>query len=78
MIVFSFRQWLNRVLFIVLFVILLIIAVGGYRWLLGVVSPIHPHKEPRGAAVKVFVTDPASPDGNKTLDRLRWFYWYGE
>jgi len=78
MIVFSFRKWLNQVLFVCLFVILLIVAAGGYRWLIDVISPVHPHKQPRGAAVKVFVTDPTSLEGNKVLDRLRWFYWYGQ
>ncbi|MBH5318026.1 YqzK family protein [Paenibacillus sp. GSMTC-2017] len=76
--VFSLQGWLNRLLFIIVFIILLFFAAGGYRFLVEVISPIHPYQKPKGDAVKVFVTDPKSPEQGNTADRLRWFYWYGE
>ncbi|REK77316.1 DUF4227 family protein [Paenibacillus paeoniae] len=76
--VFSFRGWLNRVWFLIVFAVLLFFAAGGYQWLVEVASPIHPFQKPKGAAMKVFVTDPESPEAGYGADRLRWFYWYGE
>lgn len=76
--VFSIRTWTSRIFFCVVFVILLFAVTGGYRWLVEAVSPVHPYKEPRGDAMKVFVTDPDSPEQGNAADRLRWFYWYGE
>lgn len=76
--VFLIRGWISRLLFLALFAVILFIAAGGYRWLVDVVSPVHPYHKPRGDAMKVFVTDPGSPEGGNGADRLRWFYWYGE
>ncbi|MDQ6421020.1 DUF4227 family protein [Paenibacillus sp. LHD-117] len=76
--VVSFKSWVSRLLFILLFAVLLMIAAGGYRWLLDVVSPVHPYQKPRGDAMKVFEHDPTSPEKGNSADRLRWFYWYGE
>ncbi|CAM4503548.1 hypothetical protein FHS16_004539 [Paenibacillus endophyticus] len=76
--VFSIRNWSSRVFFIVIFTLLFLVVTGGYRWLADAISPVHPYREPKGAALKVFVTDPDSPDSKAAADRLRWFYWYGE
>lgn len=76
--VFSIRRWTSRVFFMFVFVLLLFVVTGGYRWLADAISPVHPYREPKGNAMKVFVTDPNSPDSTGTADRLRWFYWYGE
>lgn len=77
-IVFSIRKWVSRMFFIVLFTAILLIVTGGYRVLIDVISPVHPYREPKGEALKVFVSDPESPEGGDLTDRLRWFYWYGE
>lgn len=76
--VFSIRKWTRRIVFLVVFMILLFTVTGGYRWLADAISPVHPYREPKGDALKVFVTDPDSPDTGNAADRLRWFYWYGE
>ncbi|MDF2834551.1 MAG: hypothetical protein K0Q63_191 [Paenibacillus sp.] len=76
--VISFKGWMSRMLFLLLFAALLVIASGGYRWLLEVVSPVSPYHKPKGEALKVLQQEPASPEGGNTADRLRWFYWYGE
>lgn len=72
------RSWFSRLLFLMLFAVLLFIAAGGYRWLVDVIAPVHPYREPKGDAMKVFLTDPATPEEGSGADRLRWFYWYGE
>lgn len=76
--VFSIRNWVSRILFMIVFVMLLFVVTAGYRWMVEVISPIHPYQAPRGDAMKVFLSDPDSPEGGNAADRLRWFYWYGE
>ncbi|WP_138753436.1 YqzK family protein [Paenibacillus sinopodophylli] len=76
--VFSIRRWTSRIFFIIIFTLLLCLVTGSYRWLADAISPVHPYREPKGASLKVFVTDPGSPDSKDVADRLRWFYWYGE
>jgi len=75
--VFSIRKWTSRLLFIVIFLLMLIVATGGYRWLIDAIAPIDPYHKPKGEAVKAF-TQHGSPEGGSIADRLRWFYWYGE
>lgn len=76
--VLSLRKWLSRILFVVLFTLLLLVATGGYRWLVDVISPVHPYRTPKGDALKVFQTSPADAEKGSLTERLRWFYWYGE
>ncbi|WP_265525130.1 YqzK family protein [Paenibacillus sp. JDR-2] len=73
--VLSLRRWLSRILFVVIFTLLLLIVTGSYRWLVDVIAPVHPYREPKGAALKVFQAD---AEKGSITDRLRWFYWYGE
>lgn len=76
--VLSLRKWFSRFVFVLLFGLLFIAATGGYRFLVDVISPVHPYKTPKGDALKVFQVDPATPENGSVADRLRWFYWYGE
>ncbi|MFF2482092.1 DUF4227 family protein [Paenibacillus sp. NPDC058071] len=76
--VVSLRRWLSRLLFVILFALLLFIVTGGYRLLADAVSPIHPYKKPKGEALKVFQSEPLLPGKGSITDRLRLFYWYGE
>lgn len=78
MMVISFKGWASRLLFLVLFAVLLVVASGCYRWLLEVVSPISQYDKPKGEALKVLQQQPALPEGGTASDRLRLFYWYGE
>ncbi|MBD3918726.1 DUF4227 family protein [Paenibacillus sp. PR3] len=75
--VVSIRQWFGRLVFVLLFMLLTMIAFGGYRWLIDVVAPVDPYREPHGRALKVSGTL-QTPDESTMSDRLRWFYWYGE
>ncbi|WP_042162636.1 DUF4227 family protein [Paenibacillus gorillae] len=76
--VLSLRKWISRIVFAIIFSMLLILATGGYSWLVDVISPVHPYHKPKGAAMKVFQADPMIPGNGSLADRLRWFYWYGE
>ncbi len=76
--VFSIRTWVSRFFFMLIFLGVLLFVSVGYRWLVEVISPVHPYQKPKGDAVKVFINDPASPESGNSMDRLRWFYWYGE
>ncbi|MFX3633553.1 MAG: DUF4227 family protein [Candidatus Pristimantibacillus sp.] len=76
--VLSLRRWLSRIVFVIVFALLLLITTGGYRWVVDIISPVHPYHTPKGDALKVFQEDPSSPENGSIADRLRWFYWYGE
>ncbi|MFC4777493.1 DUF4227 family protein [Paenibacillus sp. GCM10023252] len=76
--IWSIRKWANRMLFVVIFTLLLLIVTGSYGWLADVLSPVHPYRTPQGDALKVFQSDPRTYEGGSVSDRLRWFYWYGE
>lgn len=76
--VFSIRKWTSRLLFIVIFFLLLLAFTGSYRWMVDVISPLEPYRKPKGEAVKVFTISESTPDRLNISERLRWFYWYGE
>ncbi|MUT65552.1 DUF4227 family protein [Paenibacillus sp. NEAU-GSW1] len=76
--ILSLRKWASRILFAIIFMLLLIVATGGYNWIAGVISPVNPYQKPKGSALKVFQADPIAPDSGSVADRLRLFYWYGE
>ncbi|GLX69060.1 DUF4227 family protein [Paenibacillus glycanilyticus] len=76
--VLSLRKWLSRILFVVIFTLLLLIVTGSYRFLIDAIAPVHPYRTPKGDALKVFQSDPAAVEKGSLADRLRWFYWYGE
>jgi len=76
--VFSIRRWTGRLLFIIVFLMLLIAFTGGYRWIVNVISPLEPYRVPKGEAVKVTTTSDSMPDQLSISERLRLFYWYGE
>lgn len=76
--VISVRKWLQRFVFIAVFVMLTIIVSGGYRWLIDLIIPQDPYRVPNGAAVKAFGVLEDVQQRQGTLERLRWFYWLGE
>lgn len=72
------RKWIERMKFIALFFVLVILlyhmmAVVG-QWL----QPAHPHRTPEGSAVKVFRHEPGTLETDNMADRLRLYYWLGE
>ncbi|MWC28395.1 DUF4227 family protein [Paenibacillus sp. MMS18-CY102] len=75
--VVSIRKWFGRTIFMIIFILLTMMTLGGYRWLMDVVAPVDPYREPQGQALKVS-GQMQSPEGGSMSDRLRWFYWYGE
>lgn len=76
--IISARKWLQRFVFIAVFVMLTIIVSGGYRWFIEWIIPQDPYRVPDGAAVKAFGTLEDVQERHGSLERLRWFYWLGE
>ncbi len=76
--VVSLRKWLERAKFISLFFVCTFVI---YQLLHGAAVWLTPHTkfgEPAGHAVKVYAADGAADNGGRFVDRLRFFYWYGE
>ncbi|MDF2938061.1 MAG: hypothetical protein K0Q90_3434 [Paenibacillaceae bacterium] len=72
------HKWIERMKFIVLFFVLVILlyhimAVVG-QWM----QPAHRHRTPEGSAVKAFRQDSGTLYADNMADRLRLFYWLGE
>ncbi|RXZ78236.1 DUF4227 family protein [Paenibacillaceae bacterium] len=76
--IISLRKLAKRTLFLVLFVLLTIVACGGYSRLVGWIGFHDRYDEPEGRALKVFQTEQPPTEGTKMVERLRWFYLYGE
>lgn len=72
------RKWIERMKFIALFFVLVILLyhimtlVG--QWM----QPAHRHKSPEGSAVKVFRHESGMLEADNMADRLRLYYWLGE
>jgi hypothetical protein len=73
------KRWLNRVKFLVLFIVLTYAIYHVFDVVAAWIEPDR-YREPGGRAVKVFQYEPASAAESyeSVADRLRLFYWYGE
>jgi hypothetical protein len=77
--VFYLRKWIDRIKFILLFVLCTYLLYRVFMFVSEWAEPLHKYKEPSGRAVKVFRHEHASiSDQGSIMDRLRLFYWYGE
>ncbi|MBD0380669.1 DUF4227 family protein [Paenibacillus sedimenti] len=79
--IFSYRKWLTRLRFIVLFMALTILLYQVMVVLTGWIQPTNKYKTPAGKSVKVFQQHQhalVQDTGASMSDRLRLFYWYGE
>ena len=71
-------KWLERLKFVLLFLVLTYVLAQGYGYLKAWIEPKEPYREPRGRAMKVF-GEPEGPESAPTFsERLKFFYWYGE
>jgi hypothetical protein len=71
-------KWLERLKFVLLFLLLTCMLAQGYRYLKAWIEPQDPYREPRGQALRVF-GEPEDPTSAPTFgERLKFFYWYGE
>ncbi|NEW06159.1 YqzK family protein [Paenibacillus sp. SYP-B3998] len=78
--IFSYRKWLTRFRFIMLFMALTVVLYQGMVVLSSWIQPVHKYKTPSGKSVKVFQQHQHASvkDASSMSDRLRLFYWYGE
>lgn len=76
----SYRKWIARTRFIVLFMTLTFVLYHIMILLTGWIQPTPKYKTPTGKAERVFQHHPVltEPDTGTMSDRLRLFYWYGE
>jgi hypothetical protein len=72
------RKWIERMKFIALFFVLVILLYQIMTLLGQWMQPAHRHKSPEGSAVKAFRHDSGTLDADNMADRLRLFYWLGE
>ncbi|CAM3566304.1 YqzK family protein [Marinicrinis lubricantis] len=70
-------RWLERIKFIGMFVIMTYAFSYVYQWVTDWIDPTEKYKQPEGNAVKAFSVEDDMQSMN-TVDRLKWFYWYGE
>ncbi|MDE5132687.1 DUF4227 family protein [Paenibacillus larvae] len=76
--IFSLRKWMARLKFLFLFLVLTFIMYQALRICSVWIEPIHKYKEPDGESVKAFSKFKDQTKPVRMLDRLRFFYWYGE
>lgn len=74
----SLRKWIERVKFMLLFVVLTFVLYQLLAVLSTWMEPVHKYKQPTGSAVKVFKQDSGTMDAEGMAERLKLFYWYGE
>jgi len=78
MIVVSLRKWLAWAKFLVLFVALTVLLYKLFQLFSDWAEPADRYKPPTGSAVKAFREERAVPEAGAMLDRLLFFYRYGE
>jgi hypothetical protein len=78
--VFSLRRWVELSKILILFVLLSFIFYQLITILVVWIEPVDPYKEPMGRAIKVFHYEESvtTEEGWTWMDRLKFFYWFGE
>ena len=76
----SFQRLLEGIRLIIIFVITTFIFFSVISFFSDVIKPSNPYRKPEGRAIKVMKIDhqlysSAQPE---FIDRLKFFYWYGE
>jgi hypothetical protein len=76
----SFQRLFQGVRLFVIFLITTFIFFSIISFFSDVIKPSDPYRKPEGRAIKVMKTEERfySLQGNHFLDRLKFFYWYGE
>lgn len=78
MIIFRFRKWWVRTKYIAVFVILTFVLYELFRIVGGWIEPAGRYREPVGKALKVFSYDESVLEPRTAMERLLFFYNYGE
>lgn len=76
--VVSLRKWLERAKFITLFLVCTFVIYQMLQVVMVWLAPQTKFSQPIGYAVKANADYDAAERGGTFLDRLRFFYWYGE
>jgi hypothetical protein len=76
--IFSLRKILERLKFIILFIVLTTVFSYGYHYVASWIEPDERYAKPQGQAIKVFETQDYHAEKYSVTDRLKFFYWYGE
>lgn len=76
--VVSYRKWLDRLKFLVLFMALTMTLYHVLLWVDNWLEPRDKYREPRSKAEKVFRHVSLPTERGTVSERLRLFYWYGE
>jgi len=76
----SLRRLFELLRFLILFAILTFIFFSIISFFSDVVKPSNPYHKPEGRAIKVIKIDDHlyRPGDHEMIDRLKYFYWYGE
>lgn len=78
MMIIRFRKWWVRTKYIAVFVILTVVLYELFRIVGGWIEPAGRYKEPMGKALKVFSQDESAMEPKTAIERLMFFYKYGE
>lgn len=76
----SFQRMFEGVRLILIFIVATFIFFSVISYFSDVIKPSNPYRKPEGRAIKVIKIDQhlyASSEAN-FVDRLKFFYWYGE
>jgi hypothetical protein len=78
--IFSLRRMIEWIKLLILFILLSFVFYHLISWMVVWIQPIDPYREPMGRAIKVFHYDDASSTVGEWhwIDRLKFFYWFGE
>jgi hypothetical protein len=76
--IWSMRKWLEKLKFVVVFVLLTYLLYHVLLVVSGWIPPMEKYGQPKGKSVKVFQQHASIGDQGSLADRLRLFYWYGE
>lgn len=79
--VFSLRKWLRMVRLFIIFAALVYMFYNVINLFSNWITPVDHYKIPEGNALKVFHPEEGiqlAAEKTNLMDRLRFFYWYGE
>jgi hypothetical protein len=76
--IFSYRKWMARGRFLLLFMALTFCIYHVMLALTAWIQPTQKYKQPTGKSVKVFQQHASVSEKETMTERLRLFYWYGE
>jgi len=76
----SFQRMFEGIRLILIFIVTTFIFFSVISYFSEVIKPSNPYRKPEGGAVKVMKIDQVlyASSESRFLDRLKFFYWFGE